>query len=65
MEMRQWRKIKIFHTSPNSLEPSIQSFSKTVNLYRRAILGGSHEKVALQFPPCRQECEHFDLRLYD
>lgn len=38
-------KRKIFHTSPTSLEPIIQSFSKTVNFHGGAILGCSHKKL--------------------
>ena len=36
---------RILHTSPASLEPIIQSFSKAVNLYGGAILGRSHKKL--------------------
>lgn len=38
---------RILHTSPASLEPIIQSFSKAVNLYGGAILGRSHKKLLL------------------
>lgn len=54
-------KTKIFHTSPTSLEPIIQSFSKTVNLYGGAILGYSHKKLLFKFPPLNQDWKYFFL----
>lgn len=58
---REWRKRNIFHTSPNSLELIIHSFSKTVNLYGGAILGCSHKKLRFTFHHTANKRHYFFL----